>query len=181
MTASLDTYGTVYVGFNGNSFVYGTTRTSVPATNYVLNPSFDADNANTSNPANWPAWQPAGQPNAAYTESYVGTKSGARHYTHWNPNAYFVNTYQNISNLPNGTYTLSCWAKSSGGQNGVYIAASGYGGAYVSKTVPASPNAYVQVTLTGIQVTNGFCQINLTSDAKAGNWAYFDDVTLTKN
>jgi arabinogalactan endo-1,4-beta-galactosidase len=51
---------------------------------------------------------------------------------------------------------------------------------YISKNVPASPSAYVKVTLTGINVTNGSCQINLTSDAKAGNWAYFDDVTLVK-
>ncbi len=185
MAASWNTYGTVYVGTTGNSFVYGTTGSTggggggTTGANVVINPSFDQEAYNTSTPTGWGGWQPAGQSGAAYTEPYGGTHTGARHYTHWNGQAYYVNSYQNISNLPNGTYTLSCWTKSSGGQNSVVMAIQGYGGNYVSTNIPAS-SSWTQVKITGINITNGSCQINLQSDAKASNWTYFDDVTLTK-
>ncbi|NUR27525.1 MAG: family 43 glycosylhydrolase, partial [Catenulispora sp.] len=78
--------------------------------NYVLNPSVEADRVSQNSLAGWT--------NSTNVSTAVGNHQGG-HTGRWamsqsSTSAYTATTSQNIS-LPNGTYTLSAWVKSSGG------------------------------------------------------------------
>ena len=42
-------------------------------------------------------------------------------------------------------------------------------------------NGWTQKQITGIQVTNGQCNVGLWSDGNVGNWCHMDDVSLIKS
>ena len=95
--------------------------------------------------------------------------------------AYSASRYQDLTGLPNGTYTLSAWVKSSGGQSVARIYVKNFGGAeLVSSINTAIPN-WTQVTIPNIQVTNGKATIGMYQVANAGNWINVDDFSFTKN
>ena len=153
------------------------TPVATPGT--VTNAGFEADNAAVGAPTGWATTPGAGtDDNADYTESYGGAHSGTYHGTHYRPTSYEVYTYQVVTGLANGTYTLSAWVKSSGGQNTTQLQAKNYGGAALTAAIGASAGAWVQVAIQNIRVTNGQCEIGVYSKANAGNWLYFDDFTL---
>jgi hypothetical protein len=158
-------------GFNFNWF-----EGAVPvAVNKVLNPGFEAEGA-TQTPSNWGEWNAV---SAAYTESGGGSKAGSYHLTHWSSSAYEVSNYQGVTGLTNGTYTLSAWVQSSGGQTSVQLIARNYGGSADKVANIAASSTWTKVTITGINVTNGQCEIHIHSKANAGNWATFDEISLT--
>ena len=148
--------------------------------NLVSNAGFEADNAPVGLPSGWQTTTGQGtNDNADYTEAYPGAHTGTYHGTHYRPSAYEVYTYQVINNLPNGTYSLSAWMKSSGGQRLAQLQAKGFGGKALAADAPATPDGqWVQVTIPGIQVSNGQCEIGFYSQAGQGQWLYFDDVAL---
>ncbi|AMJ65757.1 T9SS type A sorting domain-containing protein [Hymenobacter sp. PAMC 26628] len=113
---------------------------------------------------------------ADFTEE--GTVHGGQlRLTHYKTTAYRVRTYQLLSNLPNGTYNLSGWVTSSGGQNSCQLYANSFGGPEQTVAVPTSAGS-VQVQVPGIVVTNGQCETGLRTDANAGNYCSLDDVTF---
>ncbi|TDN38345.1 hypothetical protein A8B98_23570 [Hymenobacter sp. UV11] len=155
------------------------TPTPVTSVGTILNPGFEADNTAVGAPTGWQTTTGQGtNDNADYTESYGGAHAGTYHGTHYRPEAYEVYTYQVVTGLANGTYTLNAWVKSSGGQNTAQLQAKNYGGAALSSAIGASPGTWVQVAVQNISVTNGQCEIGFYSKANASNWLYFDDVTL---
>ena len=83
-----------------------------------------------------------------------------------------------MTGLANGTYTLSAWVKSKGGQPVAQLRAQSYGGGLLSAAIPTSADNWVQVTIPNVTVTNGQCEIGIYSQANAGQWLYFDDVTF---
>jgi len=156
--------------------------TPIPVVNTgtIINPGFEADNAAVGAPTGWQTTTGQGtNDNADYSESYGGAHSGTYHGTHYRPEAYEVYTYQVVTGLANGTYTLSAWVKSSGGQHTAQLQAKNYGSAALTSTIGASPGTWVQVAIQNISVTNGQCEIGVYSKANASNWLYFDDFTLT--
>ncbi len=145
----------------------------------ITNAGFEADNAAVSAPTGWATTPGAGtNANASYTETYGSAHTGTYHGTHYRPEAYEVYTYQVVTGLANGTYALSAWVRSSGGQNTAQLQAKNYGGAALATAVAAAPGTWVQVSVKNISVTNGQCEIGVYSRANAGNWLYFDDFTL---
>jgi hypothetical protein len=142
-------------------------------TNLVSNPSFDAENFDTQTPSGWS--EAGNNINASFTESYGGSKSGARHGTHWSTGSYTAYTYQVKTGLQNGLYTLRAWAKSGGGQNTCYLEAKDFGGTARTANLPVS-STYQLVEIKDINVTNGQCTLGFWSVANGGQWAYFDDV-----
>ncbi|WP_233636145.1 right-handed parallel beta-helix repeat-containing protein, partial [Hymenobacter setariae] len=90
---------------------------TVPATGkgQIVNPSFEQDGAEVDAPTGWLTSVGNGSPTSVdYTEAYGGAHSGTYHGTHWrNSGAYEVYTYQTVTGLANGTYSLSAWVKSS--------------------------------------------------------------------
>lgn len=100
--------------------------------------------------------------------------------THWKASAYQVTTFQTKTGLVSGTYTLRAWGMSGGGQSVVRLYAKNFGGTEKNLTLPTT-STWTQISITGINVTNGQCEIGLTSTASANQWANLDDVELFKN
>jgi arabinogalactan endo-1,4-beta-galactosidase len=115
----------------------------------------------------------SGWSGSGYTES--GGRSGNR-LTHWASSAYQWETYQTLTGLTNGSYTARAWVRSGSGQNAAYLALKNCGSGEQRATVPAS-DAWTQISVT-LNVSGGNCTVSLFSNANAGNWASFDDITF---
>lgn len=137
----------------------------------VTNPGFE------SGATGWTAYSAGGQTAASFTEA--GGHAGSTRLSHWSAAAYKVETYQYLSGLTDGTYTLSAWVRSSGGQNSAYIALRNCGSAEQRTDLPPTANGAWIRLVTSVKVTGGACTISLNSDAHAGEWANFDDISFT--
>lgn len=100
--------------------------------------------------------------------------------THWKNSNYKASTYQTITNLEDGYYTLKAWTKCSGGQNTVQLYAKNFGSTELNQTLPTT-NEWQKVIISNIHVTNGQCEVGIWSDANAGNWCNIDKIELYKN
>ena len=148
--------------------------------NYVLNPSFEADRVSQHALAGWTNTTnvSGGDPNGnskkeeAHTGNYCMQQAYSTDYT--------ASMSQNIK-LPNGEYTLSAWVKSSGGQSSAALAARNFGGTDMSYSIAMPIANWTMVTIQGIHVTNGECQVAIISDAKANNWVEVDDISLVNS
>ncbi|MGI4834044.1 MAG: Ig-like domain-containing protein [Janthinobacterium lividum] len=149
------------------------------STNTVLNASFDDDQAAVQSPRQW-ATQTGGLTGAwvSYTETHGGAHTGTYHGTHYALLPYEVYTSQVVQNLPKGTYNLKAWVR--GGIRGkAQLQASNYGGPALAADI-ASSDDWTQVSILGITVNNGRCEIGFYSNGPGGQWLYFDDVELTR-
>jgi alpha-L-arabinofuranosidase len=158
------------------------------AANRVTNAGFEADyNAATTNqyigvPA---GWNVAGN---AYAQSGYGIAphGGGVYGIHWGSGNYTAESSQQLTGLANGTYTLTAWVKSSGGQSSaVMFVNDGAGGA--SRTLALNTTttdgwngAWTQVTIPNVVVSNGKAKIGFASTAGANQWMLFDDVSFTQ-
>ena len=146
--------------------------------NYVLNPSFEADRvaqralAGWTNTTNVSGGDPNG--NSKKGEAHTGNFCMEQRYA----TDYTATMSQDIADLPNGTYTLSAWVKSSGGQKSAVLAAKDFGGTDLTASLAKPMGDWTQVSIPGIKVTNGKCQVAIISDAKANDWVEVDDISL---
>jgi len=150
-----------------------------PDNNYALNPSFEADRVAMTQPAGWTTTTTTGGGITPYTNvsgGHTGNWSWQLTYTA----AYQATLNQAVTNLPSGTYTLSVWAKSSGGQTTANLYAMGYGGAEKDASLTKAMTGFTQVTITGIAVTNGTCQIGVSTTAGANQSVTLDDFTFVR-
>ncbi|GAA1677402.1 glycosyl hydrolase 53 family protein [Glycomyces endophyticus] len=146
--------------------------------NLLTNGSFEANGTYTNTPSGWTVVSAnSGYANATFT-SDAWPAHGDWTANHYWASAYTVSLYQNKTGLANGTYTLSGWVLSGGGQNSVYMYAKNYGGAERQAAIPASASAWTYVSIEGIQVVNGQIQVGFWDNANAGNWLNIDDVKL---
>ncbi|MDX6282910.1 MAG: hypothetical protein QOH03_3981 [Kribbellaceae bacterium] len=141
--------------------------------NYVLNPSAEADRVAQSNLAGWTAVD------GAVNSNKLGGHTGRWAIAQSSSSAYSATQYQNIS-LPNGTYTLSAWVKSSGGQRKATVFAKNFGATELNHSISQSIGSWTKVSVTGVTVTNGSIQVGVQSDANAGNWVSVDDFSLVQ-
>ncbi|MFF5896659.1 arabinogalactan endo-beta-1,4-galactanase [Streptomyces argenteolus] len=125
----------------------------------------------------WSTYSAGGQNAASFTEA--GGHGGSTRLSHWSASAYKVETYQYLSGLTDGTYTLSAWVRSGGGQNSAYIALRNCGSAEQRTDLPPTANGAWIRLVTSVKVIGGACTISLNFDAHAGEWANFDDITFT--
>ncbi|MEO6329938.1 MAG: glycosyl hydrolase 53 family protein [Ginsengibacter sp.] len=138
------------------------------------NLSFEADAA-TQTPA---LWKTDGDADADYTEAGGFGNTGFA-LSHKKNGAYKVYTYQKITGLENGFYTLTAWAQNGGDQKSCYLTAKTSTGERIT-SLPVS-SAWKQIFIRGIEVTNGECIIGISSDADANNWCKVDNFLLTKD
>jgi arabinogalactan endo-1,4-beta-galactosidase len=144
---------------------------AAPTPPLVNNPGFEYTAA-TQNPLGWTTTSTT-DVDADKTEG--PGHSGQFQLTHYKATAYSVTTSQTISNLPNGTYTLRAWVQSGGGQTTCQL----YGRSGTAEQTRAVPTGtWQQLSVPGIVVANGQCEIGLRSVANAGNYANLDDVEL---
>jgi arabinogalactan endo-1,4-beta-galactosidase len=138
----------------------------------LLNPGFEGQEAGGA-PA---GWTQTGTAEAVSIEDRG--HSGESRLTHQSSEAYQIETWQTVSGLANGWYTLRGWARSSGGQAAVYLAlrcGSDERRVFVPPTTPGY--RWIQLVVSN-QVTDGRCTISLHSDGNAETWASFDDIEL---
>lgn len=141
--------------------------------NLVVNSSLENDGCATSKIAGWN--YSGAVPASDYLEKNSNAKSGRFHHAQYSVSAYDAYTYQVISELENGTYTLKAWVQSSGGQNSAKMLATDFGSSEVSVNLPTT-STWTQMSIDNIEVTNGQCTIGFYSDGNANNRACFDDV-----
>ncbi|WP_282692606.1 arabinogalactan endo-1,4-beta-galactosidase [Streptomyces sp. CC208A] len=146
------------------------------AASTLTNTGFEADGTGTATPAGWSTYSATGQNSASFTEA--GGRSGGHRLSHWSPSAYKVETYQYLSGLADGTYTLSAWVRSGGGQNAAYLALRNCGSAEQRTDLPVTTSAWIRI-VTSVKVVGGGCTISINSDADAGNWINIDDLSFT--
>ena len=145
-----------------------------PGNNYILNPAYEADRVSQTQVAGWTS-----------TGSGYGNTSGSGHvpgrfhYHHYSSSSYTATTHQLVTGLPNGTYTLSVWYKSSGGQTTARIFARNYGGPERDANINTPQSVWTQVTISNIAVANGQCDVGLYSVASASQYVDIDDWSLT--
>lgn len=135
--------------------------------NWVLNPSFEADRVSQTSLTGWKV-SPV---DASNINSTSQRKTGR-----WGAYITGAKTLsQTITELPNGTYALSVWVKSSGAGQ---IFAKGFGGGDLSTNVSAASD-WTKKTITGIKVTNGTMQVGVQSSN--GQWLAVDDFELKRS
>lgn len=131
-----------------------------PGNNYVLNPTFEADRVAVTQPVGW-------------TTSNGSNVSGG-HTGNWSWKLTGTSSLdQIIAGLPSGTYNLSAWAKTSAAGGQLY--AKGFGDTDKT-TLIGSASSWTQVTLTGIVVSNGTCEVGVTT---SGQTVTIDDFDLS--
>ncbi|MGW0564598.1 glycoside hydrolase family 53 protein [Streptomyces sp. NPDC003016] len=153
----------------------GLPSTTAQAASSLGNGGFEAGSAATPTPADWSTYSAANQHAASYTEA--GGRSGGHRLSHWSPSAYKVETYQYLSGIADGPWTLTAWVRSSGGQNSAHLALRNCGSAEQRTALPVSTSSWVRI-VTSVTVTGGQCTISINSDARAGNWINVDDITF---
>ncbi|MEV6200097.1 arabinogalactan endo-1,4-beta-galactosidase [Streptomyces sp. NPDC051771] len=146
------------------------------AASTLTNTGFEADGTGTATPSGWSTYSAAGQNAASFTEA--GGRSGGHRLSHWSSSAYKVETYQYLSGLTDGTYTLSAWVRSGGGQNAAYLALRNCGSAEQRTDLPVTTSSWIRI-VTSVKVVGGGCTVSINSDANAGNWLNVDDLTFT--
>jgi len=136
--------------------------------NLLSNPGFE------NGLSGWGVW-PAGP---SYTENW-DAHSGTSHLTHWSRNPYYVTTYKYFTGLSNGLYTARAWVKGYGGQRQMYV--KNFGAGQPTADLPTS-DAYTEVVISNINVTNGTAEIGFFSNDPSGNssFLFVDDVMFYK-
>ncbi|ORX80476.1 Arabinanase/levansucrase/invertase [Anaeromyces robustus] len=139
--------------------------------NYCLNPSFEADRVQQNTLAGWKSY-------GTGTKNKSGGHTGNFCAEHWANSAYEASFTQDLT-LPNGTYNLKAWVKSSGGQKTANIHVKKFGGSEMNVSINKKIDQWTQVSINNIKVTTGQIQIGIYSNANAGNYINVDDITLT--
>lgn len=142
-----------------------------------LNPSFEADRVVMTQPAGWTTSTTTG--GTPYT-NVSGGHTGRWKWRLTDAAAYQATIVQSVTGLPNGTYRLSAWVKSSGGQSLARLFARNRDGEDQAASVNSAIPDWTQIAISGISVTNGACDIGLETTASANQWADLDDVSRVK-
>ncbi len=137
------------------------TWSAAPGNNYVLNPTFEADRVAVTQPAGW--------------KTSNGSNVSGGHTGNWSWQLTGTASLDQPITLPNGTYTLSAWVKGSGAGGQLY--AKGFGGTDKTAAIAAS-TAWTNLTIPGIAVSNGTCQVGITT---SGQTVTVDDFVLSQN
>ncbi|NQX65942.1 family 16 glycosylhydrolase [Paenibacillus alba] len=124
-----------------------------------------------------PSWIETGDKTASFMTTQ-DAHSGVRSLKHASSSSYQVTTKQNLNGIANGTYQLSAWVKSSGGQAQARMSVSNDGGTEQYVDIPAA-SIWTQVTLDNVQVTNGQATVAFTSNADSTQWLFVDDVSFS--
>ncbi len=142
--------------------------------NYVANPGFET--------GDFTSWRVDGDADAADISkdaSNVHAGSYALHYWKGEPFAFTLS--QTVTDLPDGTYSLSAWLQGGGGETTLQLSVSDYGGDPLTiDIVNTGWLVWNTPTIPEITVTGGKCTIGLHVVSEAGSWAFFDDVSLVK-
>lgn len=128
--------------------------------NWILNPTFEADRITVTTPVGWTTTNGTNSKDRR-TGNFSWQLSGT------------ASLRQTVAALPNGTYTLAVWAKTSA--SGAQLSIANYGGTTKSVAIP-SGTSFTNVVLRDIAVTSGRAEVSVTT---SGQTVLLDDFTLT--
>jgi photosystem II stability/assembly factor-like uncharacterized protein len=167
MAASRTEFGKVYVGTRGLGLFQGIADLPVNVPQ-PFNPGFELGKT---------GWGTSGaNPVASFVEQ-GGAYAGSRRLVHWSTGAFQVNTYQSVTGIPDGNYSVRVWTKSSGwGTQRVYV--NQYGGPQRFVSIPRNTTAWTQVQIDNLQVTQGQLMITFYTNEASGSWTYYDEVSI---
>lgn len=138
----------------------------------LQNPGFEALEPDGS----LAGWNHEGDAGAVLIEE--NGHASERRLTHKGTAPYRVETWQAVTGLPDGWYTLRGWIRSSGDQKSAYLALRCNNEMKQVHLPPTTPGyRWIQLTISQ-QVIGGQCEIVLHSEGDAGTWASFDDLEL---
>jgi hypothetical protein len=146
--------------------------------NWVLNPGFEADRVVQSALAGWtdstdqPAF-PGGNVAAGHAGRFALVQSDSV--------AYRAVQSQKVSGLPVGSYSLSAWVRSSGGQKSCVVYARTSSGKEYDLSASGVVSNWTRISLSGVPVSDGNIEVGVRSVANAGNWVRVDDVSLLQD
>jgi arabinogalactan endo-1,4-beta-galactosidase len=140
----------------------------------IENNSFEKGGS-TQSPAGWKTISDPSAEDADFTSN--DAFGGSYCLTHSKISAYKILTYQDITGLDDGYYSLSAWIKNGGGQNACYLSASDYGSSERMTSLPVT-STWTKIIIRGINITSGKCRIGLYSDALPGNWCNLDEIKM---
>lgn len=147
--------------------------------NYIANPEFEADRKAVNTPAGWITRDNVG----GYANSNLSGRQYAGNFV-WQQTAkedYIAEISQEIDALPDGTYTMTAWVKSSGGQNVCSLYAES-GEQRYSRSIKLPIDEWTEVVVASdIEVKDGKCTVGLYSDAHENEWVQLDNLRLVKN
>lgn len=146
---------------------------------YVPNQGFELDGKAAAAPLRWSEWNHTDASRLAVDGSGA---AGSKYYLeHSRATAYRVSTFQTVTGLANGSYTVSARVRASAGAGTVQLQAKEYAvGASELVTDLPKTGAWTTVQVANVPVTNGQIKIALYSDRAGGTYADFDDITITK-
>ncbi|WP_395834744.1 glycosyl hydrolase family 18 protein [Archangium violaceum] len=155
------------------SQVVGGTQPPPPGQNLLTNASFETGSLSSWNGE----WHSGALAHKVDTDYPYG---GSYKLTHWASTAYQQVTGQGLS-VANGTYQASVWVRSGGGQRALRLYAKNHGAAEQTAEIGSGAvSSWTKYTLNNIQVSNGYIEVGVYSDALANNWAAFDQFELVK-
>ena len=147
--------------------------------NYIKNSEFENDRHITNTPTGWETSDNVG--GYANSNEYGKVSSGNFVWQQKAPEDYIADIKQTITGLPDGTYTLTAFVRSSGGQNVASLYAETTDGR-VTKSVKTGIDEWTEeIVSDSIKITDGKCTIGLYSDAHANEWVQIDNLRLVKN
>lgn len=119
-------------------------------------------------------WRRSGKTSGSYitTDAHSGKYAGTHAGT-----ADSVKTYQPNKEIPNGTYKVTAWIKSSGFDTTAKMYA---GSKSVDIKALGAKNSWTQVTIDNIVVSNNELEVGFETDGSNSQWLIFDDVEVTQ-
>ena len=136
--------------------------------NYCLNPSFEADRVNQTWLTGW---------KLASTSSENINNSKKKRTGRWSLYLTGKQTAYQTVNVPNGTYKLSGYVQSSGGQNSAKLFAKDIGSGEAAANITANSN-WVKVQTNSFEVTSGKVTLGLEVNGSSDQWIAIDDIEL---
>lgn len=136
--------------------------------NYCLNPSFEADRVNQTWLTGW---------KLASTSSENINNSKKKRTGRWSLYLTGKQTAYQTVNVPNGTYKLSGYVQSSGGQNSAKLFAKDMGSGEAAANITANSN-WVKVQTNSFEVTSGKVTLGLEVNGSSDQWIAIDDIEL---
>lgn len=136
--------------------------------NYCLNPSFEADRVNQTWLTGW---------KLASTSSENINNSKKKRTSRWSLYLTGKQTAYQTVNVPNGTYKLSGYVQSSGGQNSAKLFAKDMGSGEAAANITANSN-WVKVQTNSFEVTSGKVTLGLEVNGSSDQWIAIDDIEL---
>jgi hypothetical protein len=144
--------------------------------NWISNYDFEYNKAPNQVNVQYPvSWIEIGNADASLVDTFATAYTSKCKLIHFSTTDYTVQTIQKLDYIPNGTYTMKAWVRSSGGQRVAQLFATQCGASSFAVNIPQL-DTWTQITLSNIKVENNSCILGLNSVAAAYQWLEMDNV-----